>query len=340
MGEKLSIAGISVEPGKRIAKKIKIGSLPDNSPLDMPITLINGRESGPILCLNSGIHGNELCGFEIVRRAALEIDAGELSGAVVAIPGCNPLAYVFKTHHICDNPWLSYPGNSWGSWEKRLVHFLFNEIFSKTNCIMDFHGGDDSIIERYIYISDTPETYPKVGRIHEELARAFGTGLPVYSELVKVKQPLLSYYAGMQGIPVITLEIGGGQTVWEEDVQRGVKGIKNVMKYLKMIEGEPEPSEQLYFSQAQTIWANHGGFLTPEIHSPLEIPYKVTKGEVIARITDLLGNEMDVIKSELDGLVCLARLSRAVITGDWLYELGSGSTTFPPKPIVSEEVYT
>ena len=339
MGEKLRIAGISVEPRKKVAKKIKIGSLYDNSPLEIPIILINGRESGPILCLNSGMHGNELTGIEIVRRAALEIDPNELSGAVVAIPGCNPLAYVFGVHHIWDNPWLSFPGNPWGSWDKRLVYFLFNNIFSKTNYILDFHSGNNEVFERYIYVVDTSETYKKVGRLNEELARAFGTGLPVLRELVKVKQPLLAYYAGMEGIPVITPEIGGGQTVWEEDVKRGVKGIENVMKYLKMIEGKPEPSEQIFISQIQTIWATHGGFLVPEV-SPLRIPCKVSKGQVIARITDLLGNEVDVIKSELDGVLYLARLSRAVKTGDWLYELGSGTTTFPPEPMVSEEVYT
>jgi len=339
MNEKLSIVGISVEPGERVAKKIKKGSLPDNSPLEIPIILIGGGEPGPILCLNSGIHGTELSGIEIVRRAALGMAPEKVLGTVIAIPGCNPLAYVLGEHHIRENPWLCYPGNPWGSWNFRLVHFLFNEIFSKTNCILDFHSGDDTIYEQYIYVTDTPETYQKVGRSNEELARAFGTRLPVYRELVKREQPLLSYYAGMQGIPVITPEIGGGQTLREADIQRGVRGIENVMKYLGMMEGKPEPSEQLYFSQTQTIWANHGGFLIPEI-SPLEIPYKVSRGEVIAKITDLLGNEVNVIKSELDGLVYMARLSSAVKTGDWLYELGSGSTAFPPKPMVREEVYT
>jgi hypothetical protein len=51
-----------------------------------PVVVVAGAADGPVLCLTGGIHGDELNGVEVVRRAPERTKPGELRGTLVERP--------------------------------------------------------------------------------------------------------------------------------------------------------------------------------------------------------------------------------------------------------------
>ncbi|HYB03725.1 MAG TPA: hypothetical protein VED17_04640, partial [Nitrososphaerales archaeon] len=71
MKDIISIGSVSAAPGQSVSGKLPIGSRPA-SEYSIPLTVINGKNDGPILTIISGQHGTEYVGIgaaiEIIRR--------------------------------------------------------------------------------------------------------------------------------------------------------------------------------------------------------------------------------------------------------------------------------
>lgn len=328
MQKTLKIAGLEIQPGMRKKKLVKIGEITDNSDVNVPFIVTNGIKDGPVLTLIGGEHGDEYCGQELVRRASLAVDPRELSGAIIGIPNCNPLAYRngtyqnMKVYDVSVGENIDYTTrDSTGTFNQRLSALIWEEALSKADAMVNLHDGATHWIARYIGIFYTAEMKQLRERALS-LAKAFGGypisywPLPAFSgEYASLAEP------AKHDIPFINLEIGGMRMLWKRDMEVGIKGIINVMKHLKMIAGEPEPSRQTIFNEQAWVRCNHGGVLRPSF-SPLDIPMMIKKGEALGIITNLLGDELEHLESPADGVVFCARAHCAVHTGDWLYGIG------------------
>ena len=79
----IEIAGRQVEPGdKRKFPYLQSDSF-EASYLHSPIFVTRGGRPGYSLCVTAGIHGDELNGMEIARRAFATVDPNELSGTFI-----------------------------------------------------------------------------------------------------------------------------------------------------------------------------------------------------------------------------------------------------------------
>lgn len=322
----LKIAGMEIYPGKRKKTMIKVGELPDSSNVYVPFIVVNGKEDGPILVLRGGEHGSEYCGQEQVRTAALEVDPEKLSGSIIAVPNCNPLAYqsgTYKNIKVYDNSIgenINYPGDPNGNFDQRVANLIWKEALSKADVTLSMHDGATHWIARYITNISNTINKKELGEKSLQIAKAFGVGLPIdYNEVPEYS----GYRAELlkQNIPFMTIELGGMRCLWPKDYADGIKGITNVMKHLNMINGDPEPSEQIIFKEKFLIRCEHGGVLKPAF-SPLDIPLIVEEEEELCTITNLLGDELEVLRSPFKGVVFCARSNCATHTGDWLYGIG------------------
>lgn len=321
----LKIAGFEVEPGKRKLKMVKVGELTDNCDACVPFIVVNGIKDGPTLVLRGGEHGSEYCGQEQVRLASLKVDPEKLSGAIIAVPNCSPLAYqsgTYKNLRVYDMTMgenIDYPGNPEGGFDQRVANLIWEEAISKADFTLTMHDGGTHWIARYLHVSYTSDT-KELGERMLEIAKAFGVGLPIrYAEVPDYHR--FERELANRGVPFFMPECGGMRMLWQNDIERGLKGIMNVMKHLNMIDGKPEPSRQIIFNAGPFIRCNHGGVLRPAF-SPLDIPVTVKKGEKLGTITNLLGEELEAIESPFDGIVVVARVHCAVHSGDWLYSVG------------------
>jgi len=74
----LEIFGVAVPAGERRRLDWTVSESFTGASLSVPIQVIHGSAPGRTLCLTAGIHGDELDGVEIVRRAAAAVEAQEL----------------------------------------------------------------------------------------------------------------------------------------------------------------------------------------------------------------------------------------------------------------------
>ena len=57
---------------------LEVGELAMGSPIRMPVMILQGEKDGPVLWINSTVHGVEVNGILICRELAEEIDPKEL----------------------------------------------------------------------------------------------------------------------------------------------------------------------------------------------------------------------------------------------------------------------
>ena len=103
------------------------------------------------------------------------------------------------------------------------------------------------------------------------------------------------------GIPALMVELVSSHTVL--DSSRGRKGVLNVMKELKMIEGAREPQEPAALPDRYHYWgsltATAAGLAWPRV-APGTL---VGKGETVVEITDVFGDVLETVTSPADGFL-------------------------------------
>jgi predicted deacylase len=121
------------------------------------------------------------------------------------------------------------------------------------------------------------------------------------------------------GCPTIILEAGEALKVEPTVVETALRGIKNVLIELGMVDGERvRPHYRAIIRRTRWIRAEYGGFL--RFHAtPGSL---VQKGEVLASNTTLLGEEQGTLISPDNGVLLGMTTHPMVVPGDAVYHLG------------------
>lgn len=115
MTDFFNINGELIAPGQRTVVRVPIGHLPVGTRLDMDVHVFRSHKPGPVLLLTGGIHGDEINGIEILRRALKNGLFDELRcGSVIAIPLVNVFGFISFTRDSTDGKDInrSFPGSS------------------------------------------------------------------------------------------------------------------------------------------------------------------------------------------------------------------------------------
>jgi len=315
MSEKVTVGEVTAEPGTKKLGFIKVAEKA-SMPVKLPMFVVNGSSPGPKLWVQGGIHGDEHEGPQAIIRLAREIDPDKLKGVLIAVPVVNTLAFeACQRTSPVDNIDLNrvFPGKADGFISEQIAYNIFNEIKANADFLVDLHSGGSDIIQR------THSLYCEVGnsekdKMSKEMAEAFAISGQL---LIGLKGMYLkgtcSLEASKVGIPSMVGEAGGEGRVEEDLVLVQYTGLLNLMRHLKMIPGEPIHVEKFkYAGETYFVRATRGGYLQPRVG----LDEKVTKGSLIARITNLFGEELEAIRSPMDGIVVGVRTLPAVNTGD------------------------
>jgi predicted deacylase len=168
--------------------------------------------------------------------------------------------------------------------------------------------------------------YERRSEESQVLSRIFGLGIihdPVTSGGEEWSGPFmpLTAYTGKIGIPAITPEIGGGGhgEAFEGECEKiALRGIRNVMVHLGMMDGEIVlPEKQFYFRKAPHIRASQGGYLVSNMEAEdvgVGRPTReVSKGEVLGILYDPYSlEEVEQLKAPADGLLYMCQVSGLV----------------------------
>ena len=81
----VEVAGRKIWPGETLRFPYGGETSFESAYLDAPVFVARGVKHGPALCITAGIHGDEINGTEIARRAFSWIDPKNLSGNVIVL---------------------------------------------------------------------------------------------------------------------------------------------------------------------------------------------------------------------------------------------------------------
>ena len=311
------IRDIVAEPGAKRRGFLKVGET-GAGPIEIPLVVIHGAKPGPTLCLTGGTHATEYPGQTAVRVMARQLDPATLAGTVIAIPVLNLPMFVARLPFVSPIDGLNLnrvaPGRADGTITELIAHTLFSEILSLATHHIDCHGGDlTEILWPYAAYRITgkrelDETGEAMARLYSpRIFALFREGTPL------VPTGTLTSEAARRGIASILGECGSAGGLDPADVRTHVDGITNVMRFLRMLPGEPVVREnQLVGTSQFVVQARRGGLLRLSVG----IGETVTEGQELGEIWDVFGDVVETLRAPARGLVRIIWTHKVVSSGD------------------------
>lgn len=296
--------------------------------VNIQIHIRRATEDGPVVFVTAALHGNEINGTGAIRRLIMDEDFHPLRGTVILIPVLNLLAFDRHTRYLPDRRDLNrhFPGSAGGSLASRMAATIFNEIISRCDYGIDLHTAS---VRRTNYPTIRADlSDPGVCRI----AKSFGSEIIINKNGPKGS---LRREASRSGCPTFIME--GGE-VWKVEpgiVETTVRGIKNVLRELDMLDGEPEsPIYQLVINKSKWIRADRGGFLNFHV-KPGDI---IEKGQPLATNSTLLGREHDMLCAPFNAVVIGMTSLPAISPGEPICNLGKLPRGSKPSELMQKRL--
>lgn len=309
----IRVGGVEVSPGQRTTVNIPVARLYTHSEISLPIQVVHGRREGPRLFVSAAIHGDEICGVEIIRRLLARKAIDRLRGTLFAVPIVNVYGFLNQSRYLPDRRDLnrSFPGSETGSLTSRLARIFMNEVVEKCTHGVDLHTGSNhrvNLPQIRACLSD-PETM--------RLAHAFGAPVILDSNL---RDASLREAAFERGMPVLLYE-GGEALRYDEDVIRvGLRGLTSVMRAIGML-----PAARRKSSAAKSVVAESSTWVRAPIsgvmHKAVPAGASVDKNSRLGTISDPFGEEQVRVTSPVRGVV-IGRLKLPLVyQGDALFHI-------------------
>ncbi|MDT8070603.1 MAG: succinylglutamate desuccinylase/aspartoacylase family protein [Terriglobia bacterium] len=317
MASVLRIGPVVAERGQVARGFLPVGET-ITGPVQLPVIVIHGAERGPVLCLTAGVHATEYASIDAVMRLINELRPESLRGSVVAVPIVNMHMFSSRSPFVSPLDGVNLnkiaPGGK-GSISEMLAQSLFEEVITKSEYHIDLHAGDfGEMLLEFAGYSLTGNG--ELDRKGEALARVFTPRVFCLAPKGSTLPPSPGFVANAaanKGIVSILAEAGGNGTLEELDVQIHVRGVRNVLRFLKMMDGDPEiPGPQV---QA-TDWHNTRTSCSGLMHLKVSVGDEVRAGQEIAEIRDVFGQTVETVRAAKGGLVMLAWAHKAVKSGD------------------------
>lgn len=298
-----TIGELLTSPGQKIRGALVITG--DHDPRYNPrFTVVNGVHPGKIVTLLGSTHGTEYASIDAVSRVIDALDPSEMSGVVVAVPVLNVPQFEARTQFTgpLDNVNLNdvFPGNPDGSFTMRLANKVFEEFVSRSDAMIDCHGGDvNEDIRGFVVASSGGGK--ELEQTSLAMASCFNTALVhVFpSEVPGMSNSAQTIY----GIPCIQPEAGTPFPVREEAVTFHVDGVLNVLRYLGVLEGEPTTYNQLVSPRRLKLRSESSG----SWHSHVELDQRVMAGDKLGVVTNHYGDVVQALLAPEPGIVSMKR---------------------------------
>ncbi len=314
---------IDIAAGTAVNVTLTVGESYSSMDVQIPLHIRRAVEDGPVVFVTAAMHGDEINGTGAIRQLIQEGELNLVRGTLILVPVLNILAFDRHSRYLPDRRDLnrSFPGTCTGSLASRMAFTIFEELVSRCDFGIDLHTA-----------SVRRTNYPNVrGDLEDpavrQLAESYGCEI-----IINNRGPKGSFRreCTANGCPTIVME--GGE-VWKVEpgiVQSAVRGIKNVLRHLQMLEGELDrPDYQVIVQKSKWIRADRGGFLQYHI-KPGDV---LEKGQPLATNTTLLGDETNVILSPFNAVVIGMTTLPAVSPGEPICHLGRLPQSISPDKL-------
>jgi len=292
---------------------------------DIPVIVVNGAKSGPVLALVSGAHGTEYASIIALEKLIPALDPAELSGTVVLLPLVNIPSFLQKVPHVnpIDKKSMNryYPGKSDGTQTDRVSYLITKEVVDRCDYLIDYHGGDlDESLRPYAYWGPTGKAGQD--RVSKDMVLAFGLDhIIIWHE--RPTDPAATRYldntASVHGKPSIVVEAGHAGTTETDDIALLVNGTLSTMRALKMLPGNAHLIENpVWLDQIVDIESDLEGIFYPLVKRGTY----VQQGMKIGYVTDYFGKTIFDARAPVSGVVLHINALPSLKRGDNIANIG------------------
>jgi len=295
--------------------EIDVAYLANGFKLSLPVHVLSGSKDGPTVGISASVHGDEIIGVEIIRQTIERLKDREINGRINFMSVANPLAF----EDLNRNTPLDYtnlnrvfPGNKDGNITEITAYKMTKNYLTELDYYIDLHAGGAEPIVDYVYILND-----------EEMSRAFGS--KVLYKPKKMYEGTTASVTLENNIPSVTVELGGGPN-YREHIERGIKGVFNILKNKNIIPGEASYNreEQITVDHIENITPHHGGLCVPSFDFT-EMNNIIEGRQTLAKIYNPKTLELvEEIKAPFDqNLVILMRGNLTKVqAGDYSFMIG------------------
>ena len=284
----------------------------------IPVVVISGAKPGKTIGFLAGTHGTEYASIEGLIRATRELDPAEMKGNVIAVTVLNGPHFEHRSAFLSPIDQLNqnrqFPGDPEGTLSRRTAYVAFKEVASRSDALVDLHGGDigEDIDSMVIAGSGGGE---EVDAMALDMARCFPT--EYVSKLPETASGLSMTAQKKYGIPCVTSEAGTPYPVRERHIKFHYDGVMNMLKYFGVLPGEPVLADAEISPKGYRYKAENAGIW----HGFHELGSRVKKGEPVGEVTDLFGNVLESYIAPEDAKVTFLRTFYSVNQGEGLIGL-------------------
>jgi predicted deacylase len=311
-----------VRPGEVTRGRLRLIEYADGSDVEAPVIVVAGKERrGPVAWLISCGHGDEFGGALAMQRVAKALDPATTRGLVIMIPVANPPAFQ-AMRRVNPSPddlmdfGDAFPGRPRFATERIAEKYmaLWKE---HADFVVDFHTGGDRFVQHpFVIFTVTGKVPPE--RM-ESLARMFGVPTlwrdrdRVFASDITINVPAI-------GIPAFLLEVGGGGIMERQQDARQADFALSFLRGIGLVPGEPLRQDHVsVVEKYRIITPSRGGFFYP-LAKPGD---PVGEGSPLARIVDVYGDEVEILRSPVGGGIVLGMQEFPLVaTGSWVAEIG------------------
>lgn len=307
------IGGAKIAPGKRGEVAIPISDLSAGMQANLDVKVFHGKRPGPTIFVSAAVHGDEIIGTEIIRRTMKKLNPARMSGTVIFVPVVNMFGFITHSRYLPDRRDLnrSFPGTERGSLASQIANIFTTEIINRCSLGIDIHSA---ALHRY----NLPQIRIASGKpALREMAMEFGAPVMIEADL---RPGSLRAFANEAGVDMLLMEAGEALRFDEYSVLTGVNGILRVLRKLEMIQTKRLGKRGDASAQAtKTTWVRSpkGGICRVIASSGA----KVHDGDILAYISDILGEGEEAVLSPIDGIIIGHSNLPVVNQGDALFHI-------------------
>ncbi len=315
------IAGHAITAGKRMRIELPIGNLMSGTPVALPLIVVHGKTDGPVVWLSAAIHGDEICGVEIIRQVLAEISATATAGTVIAAPIVNVHGFNSNDRYLPDRRDLnrSFPGSARGSLASRIADLFMKEVVTRSDVGIDLHTGSD-------LRTNLPQVRCDLG--HQptlDLANVFSAPIVIDARL---RDGSLRQAAVEAGKIMLLFEGGEASRFDPAAIAAGTAGVLRTLNHLGLTDVAVAPPAPCLYSRS-TRWsrASKSGI----VHLEARLGELVRAKDRLATIYDPYGKVLSRISSRHNGIVIGHTQAPLVNRGDAISHVAQ-ILAEPPTP--------
>jgi hypothetical protein len=301
---------IVAHPGEKLSGFMRV----IGAALEIPVTLICGKQEGPLVLITAGIHNAEAVGIQAAMELREELDAGQLCGDVVILPLVNRTGFEHRTMSMVyeDGKNLNrvFPGRADGTLAEQIAYTMSRKLFSIADYYIDLHCGD-GYEDLYPHVYTLGAASARVNTQSESMADVVNVA---YRYATPNPSGGAYNHAGSMGVPGILLE-RGCKSLWSRaEVEADKEDVRNILRLLGVLPGPVKRQEQIPYplNELYLIRARHTGLWYPSC----KVGERFQKGTLLGTIRNYFGTTLEEYHAEVDGVLLYQTITLNILTDD------------------------